>query len=711
MSDKSLVARIGQIATKGKHKERFLFVGTIDPRDSRERFFYLIEIDTPWVDGEKIKNAIVNTFGEAWTAGRDKMEVFENAIKEINAALGDLSQAGEHEWVGKLNAIIGISSGDELIFSQTGKISGYLFRGNKISHITEKQLEGEEAHPLKTFVSIINGNVAALDKVIIANSELYSHLALDRLRQILSTFSYKDAIVEIAKTLRKTKIKDVNLIVFDLAEADADLPADEKPDIILLDDIPDSQALHYTKVFFKGLGRGAKATGRGVKKMGEFWAKSVGPKILKRNKNSSAPKESSGPTFKPASERFGTAPRVNYFNKKTTKSSGFASGVSFFAANLVHWSKALIRPENRKYLYIAILVVLLGIGFIKIQINSKKNQSLSTSKDNVASLDSARSLYSKALDDLGLKKSGGKDELIAARDAAIKATGTPAIADEAKNLLNQIQTKLDSLNAATRIASNISPSFSFSADPVGVFAVGANIFSIFGDGTISQYDTRAKSTQKFGQVDRNLGKVVDASYNDSDNSLLILTDKPTVAKLDISAKSISEVTLITGATWEKSVAITTYSTNIYLLDTDAGQIWKHTASAPGYSKGSANVPKQPVSLKTSTDLAVDGNIYILKPDGAVVKVAKTLEDTSFTISGIPTPDAKIASPLKIFTDQSSNSLYIIDKGANRVLQFTKAGAYQKQYVLDGMTLTNFAVNEKLKKLWLISDSKVFELDT
>ncbi|MCL5795201.1 MAG: hypothetical protein M1338_02490, partial [Patescibacteria group bacterium] len=61
MSDKNLVARIGQIATKGKHKERFLFVGTIEPAESQDRFFYLIEIDTPWVDGEKIKNAIVGT--------------------------------------------------------------------------------------------------------------------------------------------------------------------------------------------------------------------------------------------------------------------------------------------------------------------------------------------------------------------------------------------------------------------------------------------------------------------------------------------------------------------------------------------------------------------------------------------------------------------------------------------------------------------------
>jgi len=712
MSDKNLVARIGQIATKGKHKERFLFVGTIEPNNSLDRFFYLIEIDSPWVDGEKIKNAIVGTLGQDWRGSSDNADSFENVIKKINAALGDLSQAGEHEWIGKLNAIVGLISAGELIFSQTGKISGYLFRGNKISHITEKPVENEEAHPLKTFVSIIDGSVSALDKVIIANSEFYAHLSLDRLRQIFSTFSYKDAIVEITKNLRRSKIKDVNLMVFDLQDIESQLEEDERPDIILLDDIPDSAPMHYTKMFFKGLGRGAKATGRGAKKLGEFWSKQIQPKVSSGTKNiGSRIKDSSGKTLQPITDRLGSIPKVNYFNKKTNKGAGFLSNIMYFFSNLALWSKALIKPENRKYLYIAILVLLLGIGFIKIQINSKKNQNVNTSSQNLASLETARSLYSKALEDLGLKKTGAKDELISARDAAAQATSTPAIADEAKNLFNQIQSKLDTINLASRISNSADPTFSFSDNSIGAYAVGSNLYSISADGKISEYDTRAKTAENLGQINASLGKVIDAIYNDSDNSLLILTDKPTVVKLDISAKSITEVKLATDATWEKSVSIAVYSSNIYLLDGTAGLIWKHTLSSGNYSKGVSYITKQPISLKDSVSVAVDGNVWNLKADGSLIKITKSVEDANFALSGIPTPDSKISAPTNFFTDQSSNSLYILDKSVNRVLQFTKTGAYQKQYVLDGMNLTSFAVNEKLKKLWLISDTKVFELDT
>lgn len=711
MSDNNLVARIGQIATKGKHKERFLFVGTIEPVNSQDKFFYLIEIDTPWVDGEKIKNTIVNTLSEGWRATGEKLEAFETKIKKINAALGDLSQAGEHEWIGKLNSIIGIISGEQLIFSQTGRISGYLFRGNKISHITEKPLEEDEIHPLKTFVSIIDGSVAALDKVIIANSELYSHFSLDRLRHIFTELNYKDGIEEIVKNLRRSKIKDANMIVFELLNSEAS-EADEtdKPNIILLDDIPDSKALHYTKTVFKGLGSGAKATGKGAKKFAEFWQRSVAPKISEKAKNicSSTKKISSG-TLKPSTEKFDRVPKVNYFNKKTSKGSGYSTTNQIFV-NLLLFLKSLLKVENRKYLYIVIIVVLLGVGFIKIQLNNKDNGSLTSANANLESLDSARSLYAKALDSLGLKKTGAKEELISSRDAAIKATSSPPIADEANNLLAQINAKLDALNSATRIRQADPQNFDLSDKSIKTIAVGANLFVISQSGDISKYDTRSKTSEAYGKVAESFGKVVNATYSESSNSILILTDKSAVVKLNIDNKSLTEAKIAEGQTWEASVAIATYANNIYLLDSINGQIWKHTAGDSEYSKGTAYVVKQPISLKDSKDLTIDGNLFVLKDDGKTVKITKGVEDSSFNLSAIPTPDDKILGASGALSTSDTNSIYILDTGANRLLQFSKTGAFQKQYVFDGMPMTSFAVNEKLKKLWLISETKVFEKD-
>jgi len=716
MSAKNLVARIGQIATRGKHKDRFLFVGVCEPRSSLEKIFYLIEIDSPWVNGEKIKNIIVNTLDESWRSAdrKDRIDTFEETIKKINLGLGDLAHSGEHEWIGKLNAIIGLSAGNQLIFSQTGKISGYLFRGNKISHITEKPLETEEAHPLKTFISIINGSVALKDKAIVGNAGLYTHLSLDRLRQILSTYSYKDAIAEITKTLRRSRIKDVNLMVFDfVGEDEVTTPDDDKPDIILLDDIPDSKPLHYTKVFFKGAAKGAKATGKGIKIFGKFWMRVVQPKISgKARAVSGRVKDLSTRALKPVSEKLGTVPRVNYFTKKPGRGAGGLIGLKRFFGNLVLWSGQLLKPGNRKYLYITLIVLLLAIGFLKIQMNNRQNTSLKTQNESLASLDSARDLYAKALDDLGLKLEGGKEKLIQAQDAANNAAESPAIRDEAKNLLTQIQAKLDELNNTIRISAGKEPTFSLPGENLKIYAVGADLYVFNSVGEISKFDTRKKTLISVTSIGKDNGTIKNLAFSDTLDNFFCYTDKAKVIKIDLGSGTISDEAITDqNGNWENAVGIATFSTNIYLLDANAGEIWKHSKNDNGYSKGISYLTKPTIPIKEAVDMSIDGDIYVLKGDGSVVRVKKAVEDTSFGVNKPPTPDDKISSPVKIYVSVDSNSIYILDKGANRVLEFSKTGAYKKQYVADSeLPITDFAVNAKIKKFWLLAGTKVFELD-
>lgn len=711
MSAKDLVARIGQVATTGKHKDRFLYVGTIEPKDSLEKFFYLIEIDTPWVDGEKIKNVIINTIGENYQPNnKEKSDAFEEVIKKINLNLGDLSQAGEHEWIGKLNAIVGLVAGEELIFSQTGNISGYLFRGNKISHITEKPLETDEVHPLKTFLSVINGNVADKDKVAIANNQFYSHLSLDRLRQILLTFKYKDAVAEIVRILLRAKVKDANLIVFDfLNEDEANTDIDEKPNIIFLDNIPDSHFIHFSKLFFRGASKGARATGRGLVKFGQFWMKSVQPKISTGAKNlGRGTKKISKGAFVTASEKLTAGPKVNYFGRNISHQRPVSGN---FWQNLAARFKKLLQPENRKYLYIGLIALLLAFGLVKITINNHRNTNLKTQSDALSALDSARSTYSKALDDLGTQKPGAKDELLQAKEFAQKATTDQAIHDEAQNLLNQIQAKLDELNIATRISASKSPDFTLSGNNLKIIAVGASIYLLDADGKVSNFDTRNKNITPVVSLGSSDGKTKGLTFSDNSNSIYIYTDASKVKQLNLSTNTLTDALITdTSGKWENSVAVGVFSTNLYLLDADAGQIWKHTASDTGYSKGTAYIPKPTVPIKGAVDFSIDGDVYVLQNNGSVVRVKKSIEDSTFNLNPPPTPDDKITGPIKIYVGIDTSLIYILDKTANRVLQFSKTGVYQKQFVLDSsLPLTDFAINGKLKKLWLLSENKVFEV--
>ncbi|MCX6812125.1 MAG: hypothetical protein NTW79_00665 [Candidatus Berkelbacteria bacterium] len=717
MSAKNLVAQIGQVATKGKHKDGFLFIGTIEPENTPARFFYLIEIESPWVAGEKIRDTIL----DALTSGlsddkKNPTDDFEETIKNINLALGDLSQSGEHEWIGKLNAIVGVVDGDELVFSQTGKISGYLFRGNKISHITEKPISADEVHPLKTFVSLIDGNVDADDKIVIGNSNLYSRLTLDKIRDLVNSGDHRIAIAEMVKILRRSKVKDINSIVINFSgtladdtktdDGSANRRIDDRPEIIILDDIPDSPLLHYSKVIYRGVKAGAKVSGRATvasgKKLAEFWARNISPKLSSSAKKvGSRAREFGGAAIKPVSNKFG-APRVNYFSGKKNRRGSFFTNLGF-------WFKEMIKPEKRRYLYITLIVILLAVGFIKILINNRHNVSVVDQSQGLTSLDSARSTYQQALTDIGLKKSTGKQELVDAFGMAKNAESSAAIHDEAINLENQIQAKLDEMNLATRISAGQAPSLTLTSSDEISYAVGAVIYTFAGDGWVRSYDTRTKNVSKLATLGSADGKIKSPDFSTSAGIFYLYVEAKKVVKFSTSDNSLADVSLASGATWEDATAIAVFSTNIYLLDSGSGKIWKHTLSDSTYSAGTSVLAKANDSIKNAVGISIDGDIYVLTSDGKVLRIRKGAVDTTFALGAIPTPDATISSPAKIYASADSSAIFILDKTANRVLEFSKSGNYLKQFVADSsLPLSDFAVNGKLGKLWLISGSKVFE---
>lgn len=707
MSKENLVAKIGQIATRGKHKDGFLYVGTVEPKGSTSVFFYLIEIDTPWVNGEKVRDAIVFQLLESRPDDRVTIENFESTVKRINNSLADITEQGEHEWIGKLNSIIGVVSNSEIIFSQTGNISGYLFRANKISHITEKSVENEEKLPQKTFLSIINGEIAEGDKVIIANSKLYSHFSLERLRQNLTSFKYRDAIDEIARSLRKIKVRDVNLMIFEFASQN-ESNGSEKPEIILLDEIPESKILHYSKIIYRGTITGVKATGKGAKSAVSWWEKNIQPKISDRfKKTSSKAKEVGSSALKPVSEKISGLPKINYFNQKQ-RSKG--SKAKDFLTNISYWIKELLKPENRKYLYIGLIVILLVFGFIKIQINSKNNSGIKKQADSLASLNSARDLYSTAIDDIGLNRDGGKEKLIQSRDLAKQAIESPAIEEEAKNLLFQIQAKLDELNNTQRIKSGTEANYTISGDQPLIYAVGADIYSFSSQGEINLYDTRKKNSSQVASIGENAGRIISLAFSDSANLFYIYTDQQKILTYDLSSSTVSDL-LTSEGEWGKSVAISIFSTNIYLLDASDGVVWKHVKQTQGYSTGVDYTKNVDRSLSGAKSLAIDGDIYILTSEGSVIKIRSSVEDNNFAIFGTPTPEDSISGPEKIFTNSDTASIFIFDKGNNRVLEYAKTGQYKRQFAADNdISINDFAVNTKMQKLWLLSGNNVFEIE-
>ena len=707
------------LATKEKLRDRFLFVGKVVDINNPDSFiFYLIEILTPWFPSTKVEKIISDILENNFKSTNFGLPEFEQALREINDSMGILSQEGENDWIGNLNAIIGLVSGDQLHISLTGNISGYLIRKNKITSITDGLSQEYDSNPLKSFINITSGELQHSDRVIIANVSLYDFLSIDRLRKIITELPAKSAIFEMHRGLRRIKAEEASAIVLEGSNVDPEPNLKELPEILYLDkgvkgwlEKSVEKATPIAKSLYHGivavLKAGASKSKEGVIGAKHRWDQSYGPRTKKfmRQAKDATQNKLSHINFKTSkTEQYKASNiRVNPYNKKP-------SNFSKNALNFLSKITIIFKKENRRYLYIALAVLLILGGYLKIRANNISKVNVNQENQVVSSLDEAEKLLNSAIEDIALKKGDGKDKLTRALDIVNNAEKYASTHDKAVELKQKIQDKIDEVIGAVRFR-NIKPIFSINGEIKQNILAGTKIYSITKDGKVYATDTRDKEPSLVASVGEDGSKIVDASYTDALDIIFIYLDDQKILSLDAAKDTVGKAQLASdpNKNWEKAVALNAYTNNIYLLDPESGEVWKHSELDNGFSEGADYLNTKNVSLKNGVDLTIDGNIYILNKDATVAKFTRGSFDQDFKIQPIPTPYDKISDPRSIFTDQDTNYIYIFDKSGNRIIRFDKTGEYSTQYIFEGITIDQFLVNPRVQKMWIVSDKDIYEV--
>lgn len=126
--------------------------------------------------------------------------------------------------------------------------------------------------------------------------------------------------------------------------------------------------------------------------------------------------------------------------------------------------------------------------------------------------------------------------------------------------------------------------------------------------------------------------------------------------------------------WRGPVALRTFDSNLYLLDTAANQIWKYTAEQ--FTSAPAGWVKGEVDLQNAVDLGIDGSIYVLRSTGRLEQFFAG-ETTPFAISQIPQPLAS-AKALHVDTEDIARYIYVADEAEARIVQLDRDGVFVRQ---------------------------------
>lgn len=728
MNKPHLFVKSACLTTQEKLDRRELACGKFESALSSDNFlFYLIELNFSYPNSKVIKKITQIIENNCKTSDESiSEETFEKILQNINEGLGRIAESGENAWLGNLNAIIGLIDGKNLLMAQTGNTTGYIFRKNKISAISERNNENSSFHPLKTFMDITTGQLTSDDRLIFGNTDLLSRISLDRVRSIVAGNNYQEEALELYRYLRKNKAFDVNAVFISASDQDQKISSDEFEDTMFIDS-PDetikkfiekkvvptvklisSVLISFSKFIFKH-------SKKAVSKSQKYWKENLGPKSREMIAVSS--KSLSGNLSKiktkfPEMKDFSASSNLPHIKMKTrsyldhkanTKLSSFLHILWQYIKNL----RFLLLKRNRKYLYAILILIFISFGYIKLKQNNDAKSQKTKEVQLLNSFDKADSDFNKIKEDLALGKDVSNETMYGVLTMAERSQEVPANKEKAEKLVKEIKLVLDEKTKTIRLYPNQASNFANNIQSISL--LGNVIYGVNEEGKVYSLDTREKDSALIASLDKDKGTPIATTISGQGNKMLITTSDKRLFAMDISSKTIEESKINADPnTWSQSNAIAAYSSNIYLLASDNGVVWKHITKDGGYSKGLSYADTKKVSILGSVDFAVDGNIYVLTNEGTVVKFVKGSPELDFSIKNIPVPNDKILIPKKIFTDEDTNSLFVLDKKLDRIIKFDKSGDFSNQYLLDGKPIDNFVVNAKLQKIWILSQGKIYE---
>lgn len=213
-----------------------------------------------------------------------------------------------------------------------------------------------------------------------------------------------------------------------------------------------------------------------------------------------------------------------------------------------------------------------------------------------------------------------------------------------------------------------------------------------------------------GETDSGFTVGVPQQLASAGTTALVLDDHNVLVRANGTAKTATSLTA--GAQNLKVGAIANTGADVYMLDTGSGQLWRYQYGVAGF-----NPPPQAFFTSNKPDLthakslAFDSSsLYVLDTSGTVRKFdINTANPQPFTIHA-PT---RLKAPSTVLTDVGLNNVWIADPPTGRIVQFDKAGNYQRTYMssTSAMKLTridSIAVGPAGNTLYVLSGSKLFD---
>lgn len=175
------------------------------------------------------------------------------------------------------------------------------------------------------------------------------------------------------------------------------------------------------------------------------------------------------------------------------------------------------------------------------------------------------------------------------------------------------------------------------------------------------------------------------------------------------ATQLSDVTPAGAASWKSATALAVFLSNLYVLDSASGQLWKHE-SADGVSFDRA-IPylAQPLPPNTARSLAIDGDVWIVTSSGEIERFRRDpLQTTAARVDFVPKWNGTSVTPTAIQAVDAQRNIYVLDAPGRVIVQLSRDGKELGRIRLSPALPppTAFYVSESSRVAYTLHGSKI-----
>lgn len=244
------------------------------------------------------------------------------------------------------------------------------------------------------------------------------------------------------------------------------------------------------------------------------------------------------------------------------------------------------------------------------------------------------------------------------------------------------------------------------ADPSSMLIVPSK------EGFIYSSDLKKKIIYKFSVKDKSASEIFigttanDLKFPSADKNNLYYLSKNQVVMFNANTEKISFASIKITGSEENIAAAEAFNNNLYLVNKQDGQIYRHTYAANSFSGGERWLDQE-ADLSKASSIDINGTVYIAKTDGQVLKFLKGGEEKLLLNSAEPA----ISDKVKLLVGADEAYYYLLEPAQKRLLVFEGSGKFVLQYQSKQFTdLKDFVINEKTKTMYFLNGATILQAE-